>query len=215
MIEIDPSKASGKELYFLMISAIVPRPIAWISTKGKDGTTNLAPFSYFQGITSKPPMISVSIGHRRWNDETVRKDTLKNIEETGEFVVNVPTEEQGELVTLTSTEYAPGESEIEKAGLTTIPSDIVAAPRIKECPIHFECRLDQVVWCGKPKPVNGLVIAEVVKFHISESVWDAEKNWVDVEKLHPLSRLAGQLYGKTREVFEVVRPDWKAKGVKA
>lgn len=215
MIEIDPAQASAKELYFLMISAIVPRPIAWISTRGKDGFTNLAPFSYFQGITSKPPMISVSIGHRRWDDQLVKKDSLRNIEETGEFVVNIPTEDQAELVTLSSTEFAPEESEIEKTGLTAIDSDIVSAPRIVECPIQFECKLDQIVWCGKPKPLNGLIIAEVVKFHIADSVWDDEKKWVDIEKLHPLSRLAGQLYGKTREVFEVERPDWAAKGVKA
>ncbi len=211
---VDPAKASGKDLYFLMISAIVPRPIAWVSTQDKEGRTNLAPFSYFQGITSKPPLLSICIGHRRWRGEMVKKDTLRNIEETGEFVVNVATEALVREVNHSSAEYPPEESEIEAVGLTALPSDLVKPPRIKESPIHFECKLDRVILLGSP-PLTGLVIGEVVRFHIDDSVWNVEEAMVDAAKLKPLSRLGGEWWGATRDLFKLPRPDWAAKGVQA
>ncbi len=209
---IDPKQASGKDMYFFMISAIVPRPIAFVSTKSAAGKTNLAPFSFFQGITSKPPLISVCIGHRRWDGKMVKKDSLRNIEETGEFVVNIVPEHLAPQVTQASAEYPPDVSEITETGLTPITSDVVKPPRIKECPINLECKLERVLMLGDP-PLTGMVIGEVVRIHVDESVWDAEGKVVDPEKLRPLSRLGGELYGKTREIFSLPRPDWQAKGV--
>lgn len=211
---IDPSKASGKDNYFLMISTIVPRPIAWISSRGADGSTNLAPFSYFQGITAKPPMISVCIGHRRLDGKMVPKDTVRNIKESRDFVVNIPSEDLAEKVNQSSAEYPPGTSELDELGLTAVPSDIVKAPRIAEAPISFECKLDQVIMIGTPA-LTHMIIAEVVRFHICDDVWNEKVSMVDTGKLRPLARLGGTLYGCTREIFSLPRPDWEAKGVEA
>jgi flavin reductase (DIM6/NTAB) family NADH-FMN oxidoreductase RutF len=207
---IDPKTSPARDIYFLMISAIVPRPIAFVSTRSAAGVTNLAPFSYFNGVTSKPPLVSISIGQRRWEGKLVKKDTLRNIEETGEFVVNAATEPLLERLNQTSAEYPPNVSEIEAAGLTPLPSDIVAPPRIKESPIHLECRLERIIWLGD-EPQNGLVIGEVVRFHIDEAVWDPENRTIDPERLKPVSRLGGTLYGALGGITSLPRPDWGGK----
>src|SRR5262245_26819747 len=127
---LDPAKSSVREVYLMLISSVVPRPIAFVSTRSAAGVTNLAPFSYFNGVSSKPPIVSVSIGYRRWRGAIVKKDTLRNIEETGEFVVNVATEALLAQVNQSSAEYPPDVSEISEVGLTPLPSDLVKPPRI-------------------------------------------------------------------------------------
>jgi len=191
-----------------MVSAIVPRPIAWISTRSAEGRDNLAPFSYFNGVSSRPPILLVCIGSRRWNGEVVKKDTLRNIEETGEFVVHASTEAMAERINATAAELPPGESEIEKLGLTAVPSEVVSPPRILESPLALECRLDRVIPVGEPAR-TGVVLGEIVRFHVDEAVWDAEARAVDPHKLRPVARLGGRKWARRFEVFEQERPDWE------
>lgn len=222
----DPSQMSGRDIYRLMIGTIVPRPIAWVSTLSRNGTVNLAPFSYFNGVTSRPPLVMLSIGQRRVADTDgathdaaathdegrprmvrVDKDTLRNIERTRELVIHPAIESQAEAVNASSAELPYGESELQRAGLHTAPSHEVAVPRVAECPVAMEARLHQIIRVGDHGQ-NALVLARIVKWHVEESVWDAEHGRVDVDKLAPLSRLGANLWGHTREVFGLQRPDW-------
>ena len=194
-----------------MLSAIVPRPVAWVTTRSAAGIDNLAPFSFFNGVTSRPPTISISIGFRKWETALRPKDTLRNIEETGEFVVHSSTESLAELVNQSSEEFSPNLSEIEILGLDSVPSERVKPLRLRQCPVAFECVLDRVVHLGDP-PHTGLVLGRIVLAHVEESVWDPDSQSIDVTKLRPVSRLGGQLWAPVREVFKQERPDWKAKG---
>jgi flavin reductase (DIM6/NTAB) family NADH-FMN oxidoreductase RutF len=204
-MQIDPKEVASREVYAVMISAIVPRPIAFVSTRSIDGITNLAPFSYFNGVASKPPLISISIGHRRYEGKVVKKDTLQNIEETREFVVNVATLGLLSQINQSSAEYPPEVSEIEELQLETLPSVKVTPPRIKASPVQLECRLERVVMLGEPA-LNGLVIGEVVYFHIDDSVWDPARGSIDPEKLSPIARLGGALYTTLGRIISLPRP---------
>ena len=212
MPTFDPANMRGRDIYMLMIGTIVPRPIAFITSINAEGVVNLAPFSYFNGITSKPPLISVSIGHRKIIGQLVKKDTLRNIEATGEFVVNIAHEELAKQLNQTSAEYPPDVSELSEVGLTTVASDVVSPPRVAQCRVAMECKLERVVMLGRPKPLNGLVIGEVVRWHVDDNAWDDEAQRVDIERLQPLSRLGGSSFGLTREPFSLPRPDWASKG---
>lgn len=206
---IDPAQASTRDLYQLMISAIVPRPIAFVSTLNRSGIVNLAPFSYFNAVSSKPPLVSLSISKRRWQGALVKKDTWRNIEETGELVIHIGTEALVAPLNQCSAEYPPECSELEAVGLTPLASTRVRPPRLKESPIALECRLERIIELG----AVGLVIAEVLCFHVDEAVWDAERAGVDPEKLRPVARLGGSSYSKLGEVFSLPRPDWEGKGM--
>ena len=150
---IDPKKQTLKENYKLMIGSILPRPIAFISTISKNGIHNLAAYSFFNGITGNPP--SICFAPTRKSSDGSKKDTLINIEETGEFVVNVVTEEIVQQMNATAPDFPPEISEFEEVGLTPIDSQIVKAPRVKESPINLECKLMQVVEVGPPEPGGG------------------------------------------------------------
>jgi flavin reductase (DIM6/NTAB) family NADH-FMN oxidoreductase RutF len=207
----DPELMQARDFYRVMLSAIVPRPIAWVATRSAAGIDNLAPFSFFNGVTSRPPMISISIGSRKWEEALQFKDTLRNIEETRELVIHSSNESLAALVNRSSEEFPPDVSEIEMLGLESVPSDRVKPRRIKACPVALECVLDQVVYVGDP-PLTGLVLARIVLAHVEDSVWDPESRSIDVTKLRPVARLGGQLWAPVREVFKQERPDWKAKG---
>ncbi|MHC4223358.1 MAG: flavin reductase [Planctomycetota bacterium] len=194
-MRIDPNDRNAVELYRLMISVIVPRPIAWVSTRGPDGALNAAPFSYFQALSSKPPTVMVSIGRKRGGES---KDTLRNIEETGEFVVNIVSEESGERMVRTSEAYDYGVSEFEKVGLEAAPSEIVKPPRIAESAVSMECRLDRVLEVG----TSGVVLGQVVLFHLRDDVLGEDGN-VDPARLRPLGRLGGSNYAPLREVLSI------------
>jgi len=202
---IDPSETSGRELYRVLISTVCPRPIAFVSTRSASGVTNLAPFSYFNVVGSNPPLVTIAIGKRTWDGKQVPKDTLANIEETRELVINIATESMVEAVNDSSAEYAPDESEIDALGLTTVESDLVAPPRIAQCPVQFECKLDRVVQLGNAQQY-GLVVAEVVRFHIDDDIWVAEESAVDPTRLRPLSRLGGTKYATVGEIIDTPRP---------
>jgi len=202
---IDPGHASPNDIYRLMIGAIVPRPIAFVSTLSPDGVRNLAPFSFFTAVSANPPVICFSPMVR--GGAIPRKDTLVNIEATGEFVVNVVSEEIIRQVNISSAEYPPEIDEFVESGLTPIASDLVKPPRVKESRVNMECKLVQVVHISA-KPLGGsLVLGEVVRFHVDQSLF--ENDLIDPDKLHPIGRMGGPTYTRTTDRFNLDRPVWK------
>ena len=186
-VSIDLAERDVAGKYHFLVSAIVPRPIAWVATRGRDGSTNLAPFSYFQGVCSDPPTLSISIARTKRSGE--RKDTLRNIEETGEFVVHVIDESLLEPMVASAEELPAGASEIERLDLEIVPGERVAAPVLVGAPLAFECRRTHQVSVGRCE----LVIGEILLVHAREDVLDARGN-VDPERLRPLGRLGGRLF---------------------
>jgi flavin reductase (DIM6/NTAB) family NADH-FMN oxidoreductase RutF len=196
---IDPAGHSAREIYALMISAIVPRPIALVSTTDGRGGRNLAPFSYFMGVASAPPVLAISTVGRR---DGQKKDTLRNIEATREFVVNVVSEPMAEAMNLSSADFPYGHDEFAAAGLNPVPGARVAAPRVAESPVQMECRLERIVEVGA-QPAS-LILGEVVLFHVREDVLTDGR--IDVSKLKPVARLGGSDYAHVRDVFSMARP---------
>ncbi len=200
-MEIDFKDLNPKQIYKLMTSVIVPRPIAWISTVSIEGVNNLAPFSYFAGVSSDPPLIIVSIGSK---SEGIKKDTWKNIEETGEFVINIVTRDVLEQMNITSLPFDEEIDEFEKAGLTPADSRYVKAPRVKESPVNIECKRYEIIQIGK----MGLILGKVLTVHVRDDILN-EKGYVDTTKLEIVGRLGGANYCLITEenTFELKRPD--------
>lgn len=207
---IDPSNTPTAEVYQLLLSTVLPRPIAWVTTLSPAGVVNAAPFSFFQIVGSRPPMVSICIGARRRGDRVEDKDTLRNIEATGELVVNIVSEDRLALVNATSADYPPDISEVGEHALTPLPSDLVAPPRLAESPVHFECKRERVIRLGR-EPQTSMVIAEVVRFHIADELWDAEARAVDPRKLRPLARLGGIKFATLGDIRALPRPTWPPK----
>lgn len=199
---IDLGPLPTRERYAWMTATVLPRPIAFVSTVSPDGVVNLAPFSYFNGVSSTPPVLSVAIGPKRGG---VPKDTIRNIEATGELVINVVPRAIAELMVKTSGDYAPDVSEFDVSGLTRVPSQLVRPPRVGECPIAFECRCLQVVKVGAPDMATSLVLAEVVLLHVADDVLTDGR--VDPHKVDPVARLGASLYATLGDVWEIARPD--------
>ncbi|MDQ7005692.1 MAG: flavin reductase family protein [Acidobacteriota bacterium] len=186
-VKIDPARLTPAQNYFFLISAIVPRPIAWISTRSPEGSTNLAPFSFFQGVAADPPTLMVSIARTKKSGET--KDTLANIQATGEFVVNMVPGELAGPMEASADELPAGESEIDRAGLATFSAERVSAPCLADSPVNLECRLSREVAIGSCVAVFG----EVLLAHVREDLLD-ERGTIDPDRLAPLARLGGSLY---------------------
>jgi flavin reductase (DIM6/NTAB) family NADH-FMN oxidoreductase RutF len=193
-----------QSVYKLMTGAIVPRPIGWISTVDADGIPNLAPYSFFNAVCSNPPMLLFCPAVRAKDRQ--RKDTLKNVIATGEFVVNIVTEALAEAMNLTSGEYPPDVNEFDVAGLTPAPSAAVRAPRVAESPIHFECKLDQIITIGETPGGGSIVIGRIVHIHVADDVFIAPDK-VNVSALKAVGRLAGTTYSRTQDFFDLKRPD--------
>ena len=193
---LDPQALSPSVMYRFMIGMILPRPIAFVSTVGSGGGLNVAPFSYFCPITNRPPLVGISVNLRGGEP----KDTLLNIQETGEFVVNVVNEAMIERVVKASGDWPRDVDEFQLTGLTPIQSDLVRAPRVAESPISIECRLYQVVQLGDAFFVAG----EIVRVHSADSV--VTDGRVDVAKLKPVGRLGGDGYAFVRDVVQHARP---------
>ena len=199
---VDPATVEPLNVYKLMIGAIVPRPIAFVSTISADGVPNLAPFSFFTGVSANPPVIAFS-PMRRASDGG-RKDTLNNIEATREFVVNVVSEEFAERMNLCSEEFPPEVDEFKVSGLTPVASDLVKPARVAESHVNMECRLVQVVHVS-PKPLGGsIVLGEVVRFHVDDALVDNFR--IDPDKLRAFGRMGGNSYARTTDRFELIRP---------
>lgn len=193
---LDPAVTPAPEMYRFMIGAIVPRPIAFVSTRAADGGVNLAPFSYFNAISSVPPLVGISVVDRP--DDP--KDTLRNVRETGELVVNLVSEPMLAAMARTAGEWPRGTSEFEIAGLTPVPSERVAPPGVLESTIRFECRLHREIPLGN----SFLLVAEIVLAHARDDVFTDGR--VDPVKLAPVGRLGGELYSLLREVVKEPRP---------
>jgi flavin reductase (DIM6/NTAB) family NADH-FMN oxidoreductase RutF len=198
---IDPSENDPHNTYHLLVGSVVPRPIAWVSTISSDGTPNVAPFSFFMGVTGNPPTLAISSGLRRG----IKKDTLVNVEESGELVVNIVVEEIGEQMNTTSADFPPNVDEFKEAGLTPAPSKRVRPPRVAQSPINIECVLKQIVYVGNEGSQSGLIIAEAVLWHVRDDLLTPQ-NTIDVAKLHAIGRLSGNWYTRTRDLYEITRP---------
>ena len=199
---VDPGTSRHQDIYKLLIGAIVPRPIALVSTVSPEGIRNLAPFSFFTGISSKPTLICFCPGPR---PAGARKDTLRNISMTKEFVVNVVSEDIAEAMNLTSGEYPPEADEFVIAGLTPVASDLVKPPRVAESHVNMECRLYLTIEFSEEPGGGNLVIGEVVRFHVDDRLVENYK--IDPDKLRPIGRMGGPTsYTRTRDRFDMVRP---------
>jgi flavin reductase (DIM6/NTAB) family NADH-FMN oxidoreductase RutF len=201
-VRIDPATTPIRDIYRVMIRCIVPRPIAWVSTRSADGQHNLAPFSFFTGVTSDPPSVLFCPG--RHGAGGSKKDTLSNVEATGEFVVNVVTEALAQRMNDTAIDFPPEVDEFEVAGLTAAPSQVVSAPRVAESPVSLECRRLDVFHVGPEGPGGGaIVVGEIVMIHIDDAVVADGK--VDAGLLGPIARLGGMEYTKLGERFVMPR----------
>ena len=185
---IQASSLDAIEAYKLLTGVIVPRPIAWVSTLSEQGVSNLAPFSYFTGVSNKPPMVGINIGHERG----LRKDTATNILQTKEFVVNIAQWSQLEVLHASAERHPAEVSEIELLGLDTTPSVHIKPPRIAQAPVQMECRLHQMIPFGDAG--SEFYVGEVIAFHFREDVIDMTKMRVDSVALEPICRLGGPLY---------------------
>lgn len=199
-MQLDPRTLEPISVYKLLISSVVPRPIAWVSSVDATGVHNLAPFSYFMAITDEPPTIAFSCSARAGAG---KKDTLRNVEETGEFVVNIADDDRAEAMNLSSGDYPPDVDEFAVTRLTAAPSAVVKAPRVAEAPINMECKLVQVLPVGKKA---NLVIGQVVQWHVRDDVYDAATGRLDMHRLRPVGRLCGNLYSHIHQIFEMKRP---------
>ena len=199
---VDPEEAGAQNVYKLMVGVIVPRPIAFVSTISADGIRNLAPFSFFTGVSANPPVIAFSPMIR--GRDGARKDTLRNIEATGEFVVNIVSEDFALQMNACSAEVAPDVDEFELSGLTALPADLVKPPRLAESRVNMECRLVQIVDVSL-KPLGGsIVLGEVLRFHVADELIDDFR--IDPDRLRAIGRMAGATYTRTTDRFEMARP---------
>ncbi len=198
-MKIDPRTFEGFNR--VLTGVVVPRPIAFVSTISPDGIVNLAPYSFFNAVAYDPPTIVFSSSRRV---PTKEKDTLANIEATGEFVVNIVVDDIAEAMNKTAAEYPADVSEFEIAGLTPAPSDRVKAPRVAESPVNMECRLVQVVPIGSGDHAHGLVIGEIVLMHLRDDIINGHR--INHQVLKPTGRLAGNMYCHTDDTYEMVRP---------
>ncbi|HUK55552.1 MAG TPA: flavin reductase family protein [Nitrospiria bacterium] len=197
-MEIDPQQLNPSQAYDLMISIIVPRPIAFISTLNTEGLPNAAPFSFFNGVSTDPPMVAISIARRGQE----KKGTLRNIEDSGEFVVNAVDENLAEGMNRAAGNYPRSTNKFEVAGLTAKPSVKVKPPRIGESPISLECRLVQVM--PLPESKDALVIGRVVYIHLNDALW--RDGSVDPARLRAIGRLGQSNYCRVRDTFRLDRP---------
>jgi flavin reductase (DIM6/NTAB) family NADH-FMN oxidoreductase RutF len=204
MISIEPKDISSAKLQGYLQSAVGPRPIAFASTIDKNGKPNLSPFSFFNVFSANPPILIFSPA-RRVRDNSI-KHTLINAEATGEVVINVVNFDMVQQTSLSSTEYADGVNEFLKAGFSAIPSDIVKPYRVAQSPVQFECKVNEIISLGTQGGAGNLVICEVLKIHINESVLD-ENGTIDPYKIDLVSRMGGNWYSRANQgLFEVAKP---------
>lgn len=201
-MHFDPGSRDVRERYLLMIGVIQPRPIAWVSTISPDGKPNLAPFSFFTGIAANPMSLCFSPVNDR---NGKKKDTLVNIEATGQFVVNVVSESLAAVMNETSAAYPYGVSEFEKAGVKSAPSEKVKPPRVAQAPVSMECELVQVVRLGEGALAGNLVVGRVVYFHCDDRIYNGGK--IRHEDLNAVGRMEGAWYSRTVDAFEIPRPE--------
>jgi len=203
-MKIDPANLDHRDTHHLMVGAVVPRPIAWVSTVGEDGALNLAPFSAYGIVSLKPALVGFCVVPTR---DGKKKDTLRNIEFAKEFVINVVDETLAESMNVTSTPYPSDVDEHKEAGFTPVIADLVNAPMVAESPVNMECRLLQILEFGEAPATNSFIIGEVLRVHVRDEIYaDGE---IQMAKLKAVGRLGGggDMYCRTRDSFELKRPE--------
>jgi len=202
MIKLDLGSLEVREAYRLLIDSIVPRPIAFLSSINLKGEVNLAPFSYFNGVSTKPPCIMVSFARNRKGE---KKDSLINIEETGEFVVNSANEWLLEPLVYTAGAFPYGVNEMEKVGLTPLASELVKSPRVKESAIQMECKVHKSIEIGDGGAgASTIIFGEIVLMHVSKEAYSDGS--ISFDKIKCVGRLGGASYGQITNPFDVPRP---------
>ena len=200
-MKIDPAALDVAGAHEFMVGAVLPRPIAWVSTIGEDGVHNLAPFSFFSGLSTKPAVVGFGVGAKR---DGSKKDTLVNIEFSKEYVINIVTESVAAAMNQTAGEYPSHVDEFKEAGLTAIKSDLVKPPRVAESPINLECRLLQILEFGKPPRINRFVIGEILRAHIRDEL--CKNGVIQGDRLKAVCRMGEDFYCRTLDRFEMKRP---------
>lgn len=204
MITIDPKQIPTSKLHGYLLGAVAPRPICFASTIDANGNVNLSPYSFFNVFSAKPPIMIFSPA-RRVRDNTT-KHTLANVLETKEVVINIVSYAMVHQMSLSSTEYAKGVNEFTKAGFTEVASELVKPPRVKEAPVQFECRVNEVIPLGEHGGAGNLVICEVLKLHINEAILD-ENGTIDPARIDTVARMGGNWYSRAKAgMFEVAKP---------
>lgn len=188
---IDPGSVPRHDFHQFIVGAVAPRPIAFVSTVDKDGNQNLAPYSFFNAFSSNPPILVFSSNRRATNNTT--KDTLENVRETREVVINVVTHDIVRQMAVASSQFPRGVDEFVKSGLTPVPSDLVRPPRVKESPINLECRVTDILSLGEGGGAGNLVICEMLRMHIAEEVLD-ERGRIVPDRLDLMGRLGRSYY---------------------
>jgi len=202
-MRIDFSTMKPRDIYHWMTSTIMPRPIAWVSTVSAEGKTNLAPFSFFQGISSAPPILMFVPANNR---DGGRKHTLLNIEQVPEFVVNLVPHSLAEKMNATAALLPYGESEFDAFGIAAVPSESVRPPRVDGAPVAFECKLHSIVPMGEGPQAANVVFGSIQLMHIvDEAVVPGA--YADAAKLDLIGRMGGELYVRTHDTFALKRPD--------
>lgn len=198
---LKPDQLDIKDSHKVLIGSILPRPIAWVSSMDADGNLNLAPYSFFTVGARKPmtlifcPLVPGEPGSK--------KDTLRNIEQRPEFVVNLTNEETAQAMNRSATVFPPGMSEFEWAGVTPAASETIAVPRVSEAPVAFECLLQQIVTISEEPGGGSAIFGEVQCIHIRDDLY--AEGYVLLESLKPIGRLAGSSYVRVRDTFEMDR----------
>jgi flavin reductase (DIM6/NTAB) family NADH-FMN oxidoreductase RutF len=207
-MNVSTASLSHSELYGLILNTVAPRPIAWVSTLSAAGQPNLAPFSFFNCVCVEPPLLAFAPGLRpsKQPNSTLgeAKDTLRNIRETKEFVINVVTFELAEAMNQTSGEYDSSINEFELAQIAAAPSQVVKVPRVAASPVSFECKLHRILDFSPSPKSSSLVIGEIVSIHVDDATVKDGK--LDRNSLDLIGRMGGIQYTRTTQRFEMVRP---------
>lgn len=201
-MELDPDTLNTRTMYEWMIHSILPRPIAWVSTLSSSGVANLAPFSFFQGVCARPPtLMFCPVNHRDGSP----KDTLRNLEATGEFVVNTVSAADAEAMNATSAMLPHDHSEFERFGVASAPSVKVRPPRVAGASVAFECRLDRVIRVSEGPAGGNLVLGRIAWMHVADGVIGSS-GYPDPDRLNLVGRMGGTDYLRTRDRFALDRP---------
>ncbi len=205
-MKLDPATLSSDAAYFWQVATIVPRPIAWVSTLNEDGKANLAPYSFFTGVSSDPPTCLICVERRTVTRDgdvvSVPQDPWRNIERTGEYVIHAVNDALAHQMNETSRDLAYGIDEFDHVGLSKAASDRIAPPRIAEAPVAMECRLDRIVEVGRSG--TAIIIGEILLWHVHDDLLVDGR--LDMERLDAVGRMAGAGYTRTRDRFDMLRP---------
>ena len=201
-MKIDPANLDWRDAHILAVGAVVPRPIAFVSTIGEDGVFNVAPFSFFSAIANKPMLIGFTVASKR---DGQKKDTLVNIEFCRDFVLNVVTESLAEAMNQTSKDYPIDVDEFKEIGLIPVEADIVKSPMVGESPINMECRLVQILEFDDAPRRSSFIIGEIVRLHIKDELYINGE--IQMSELKAIGRMGGDLYCRTGDIFEMKKPD--------